>query len=65
MYNQPDSALRKCVICGKPFPDMGSHPLTCGQRDCALKASKIGWRKLLAKRIKDAGLASHRDELVS
>jgi hypothetical protein len=32
----------KCRICGVVFEDAGSHPLTCGKRDCAMEASRMG-----------------------
>ena len=27
-----------CVVCGRTFPDAGTHPLTCGRRQCAIQA---------------------------
>ncbi len=32
----------KCQICGEWFIDKGNHPATCGKRDCAIKASRLG-----------------------
>jgi hypothetical protein len=35
--------LIKCLICGKEFPDLGNHPLTCGSLPCVTKAGRRGW----------------------
>jgi hypothetical protein len=43
LNSSPVVGFTKCHICGKDFFDLGTHPLTCGQRACAMEAGKRGW----------------------
>ena len=34
--------MSTCIICKQEFQDMGTHPITCGKKDCLIEAMRNG-----------------------